>query len=642
MNVFGLWAYDAAWALATAVETTNFPSRSTNISAGAASLERLEVTQSGPELVRKLSGTRFTGLSGDFSLINGQLQSSTFQVVNVNDNGERGVGYWTPKNGLVRNLKSKNASRYATSTASLGTIIWPGDITSAPKGWQIPMSGIKLKILVPVKNGFKEFVNVTYDNSTNTINVTGYCIDVFKAVIDHESLQYTVPYEFYAYANFSYRQLIDQVFLGNYDAAVGDITIRANRSLYVDFTLPYTESGISMIVPIKDNNGAKNTWVFLKPLTLDLWVTIGCFFVFTGFVVWVLEHRINKDFRGPPRHQIGTSFWFSFSTMAFAHRERVVTNLARFVIIIWCFVVLILTQSYTASFSSILTVRQLQPIITDVNLLMKNGDNVGYKSAFIYEMLKERGFQEEKLRKYSTQEELDELLRNGNGNHGISAAFDETPYMKVFLATYCSKYTMVEPTFSTDGFAFIFRKGSSLTRDVSTAITRLHEGAEMQKIEDKWFKKKASCSNPSTTTTSSNSLTLSLDSFWGLFIVAGVASSVALLISAAMFFHEHRHILTSFDPETSFWCRIRVVLRLYDQRDPNWDDYNGTRLQDSVHGKIGAVEPSPNTDDVHSPPRPSSTESHIVIEELGTPADTELCDLNLNGQATQETEYICN
>lgn len=159
----------------------------------------------------------------------------------------------------------------------------------------------------------------------------------------------------------------------------------------------------------------------------------------------------------------------------------------------------------------------------------------------------------------------------------------------------------------------------------------------MQKIEDKWFKKKATCSNPSTTSASSNSLTLSLDSFWGLFIVAGVASSLALLIFAAMFFHEHRHTLTSFDPaETSFWSRIRVVLRLYDQREPNWDDYNGTPLQNSVHAIIGAVEPSPNTNDVHFPPRPSSTESHIAIEELGTPpADTELCDLNLNGQATR-------
>ena len=38
-----------------------------------------------------------------------------------------------------------------------------------------------------------------------------------------------------------------------FDAVVGDITIVAHRSTYVDFTQPYTESGVSMIVPIKDN-----------------------------------------------------------------------------------------------------------------------------------------------------------------------------------------------------------------------------------------------------------------------------------------------------------------------------------------------------------------------------------------------------
>ena len=107
---------------------------------------------------------------------------------------------------------------------------------------------------------------------------------------------------------------------------VGDTTILANRSLYVDFTLPYTESGVSMIVPIVDRR-RKNAWVFLKPLTWDLWVTTSCFFVFIGFVIWVLEHRVNKDFRGPRSHQVGTIFWFSFSTLVFAQSNFSSTSL---------------------------------------------------------------------------------------------------------------------------------------------------------------------------------------------------------------------------------------------------------------------------------------------------------------------------
>ena len=62
------------------------------------------------------------------------------------------------------------------------------------------------------------------------------------------------------------------------------------------------------------------------------------------------------------RHQIN-QFMFIFT------EERVVSNLSRVVVIIWCFVVLILTQSCTVSLTSLLTVQKLQPKITDVNKL---------------------------------------------------------------------------------------------------------------------------------------------------------------------------------------------------------------------------------------------------------------------------------
>lgn len=101
-----------------------------------------------------------------------------------------------------------------------------------------------------------------------------------------------------------------------FDAVVGDTTIGANRSKYVDFTLPYTESGLTMIVLAKNNKG--NAWIFLKPLRLDLWLMTGAAFIFTGAVVWALEHRVNDEFRGPLHNQAGVMLWFSFSTLVFA------------------------------------------------------------------------------------------------------------------------------------------------------------------------------------------------------------------------------------------------------------------------------------------------------------------------------------
>lgn len=49
--------------------------------------------------------------------------------------------------------------------------------------------------------------------------------------------------------------------------------------------------------------------------------------------------------------------------MFFPAEEKVVSNLAWFVVIVWIFVVLILTQTYTASLTSMLTLQKLLPTV---------------------------------------------------------------------------------------------------------------------------------------------------------------------------------------------------------------------------------------------------------------------------------------
>ena len=136
--------------------------------------------------------------------------------------------------------------------------------------------------------------------------------------------------------------------------------------------------------------------------------------------------------------------------------EKVVSNLARFVVIIWIFVVLILTQSYTASLTSLLTVQKLQPTFTDIKQLLLNRENVGYlDGSFVREILTDLGFSEHQLKKYNSPEDCNKLFSEKKADGGIAAAFDEFPYMKFLLTKYCSKYTMIEPTFKTAGFGFV-------------------------------------------------------------------------------------------------------------------------------------------------------------------------------------------
>lgn len=89
-----------------------------------------------------------------------------------------------------------------------------------------------------------------------------------------------------------------------FDAAVGDIAIVKNRTRLVDFSQPYTTTGLVIIAPIK--NSKSSAWVFLKPFTPELWFVTAVSFVMIGVVIWILEHRVNDDFRGPPRKQLVT------------------------------------------------------------------------------------------------------------------------------------------------------------------------------------------------------------------------------------------------------------------------------------------------------------------------------------------------
>ncbi|XP_068652645.1 glutamate receptor 2.8-like [Aristolochia californica] len=570
LSVFGLWAYDTVWALAEAVnkigKTKSGFEKPKGTGDNSTDLASLGVSQIGPKLLEAMMNTRFRGLSGDFQLINWQLQSPAFQIVNIVGKSGRHIGIWRPRYGISRNLSAINMI-YSTSKDDLKVVIWPGDTTEVPKGWEIPTNGKKLRIGVPFKDGFSEFVKVDRDSATNATKVTGFTIDVFNAVL--AELPYALPYEFVPFEGpvgksaGTYNDLIYQVYLQNYDAVVGDVTITANRSLYVDFSLPYTDSGVSMVVPIRDDN-KKNAWVFLKPLSKNLWLMTGAAFIFTGFVVWLLEHRINPEFRGPPSQQAGMIFWFSFSTLVFAHKERVLSNLARFVVIIWVFVVLILTSSYTAGLTSMLTVQQLMPTVTDVNELIKNGDYVGYQQgSFVLGLLKKLKFDESKLRVYNSPDEYAEALSKGSRNGGVAAIFDEIPYIKVFLAQSCNHYTMVGPTYKTDGFGLAFPKGSPLVSDVSTAVLNVTEEPTMVAIEQAWFGQ-STCTD-SAAALHSNSLTL--ESFWGLFLVAGIAAAVALLIFLISFLRKNRHVLLNADSDRSLFQRVFDMVKHFDQRD---------------------------------------------------------------------------
>ncbi|CAM0909125.1 unnamed protein product [Alopecurus aequalis] len=616
-TVMRLWAYDTAWAIASAVEAARVPSppafQTPQQISTMTDLDRLGVSDTGAMLLKAVLATTFDGISGKFKLVDGQLQLQAYEVVNIIGKGAREVGFWTPESGISQGLNPDSAK-------VLKQILWPGEPGSTPKGWTVSPNGRMLRVAVPVKHGFKQFVDVSENSTTGETKITGYCIDVFDEVM--KNLPYPVSYQYVPtnVSSNSYAKLVDMVRDQEVDMVVGDVTIRASRMAGVDFTMPFTESGWSMVVAVE---GTDPKWFFfVSPMSRDLWLASLAFFCFTGFVVWVIEHRVNPEFRGTPWQQFGLIFYFAFSTLVFSHsrilfslssyvlldhawlinqdlcnlsmmisEERLQSNLSRFVVIIWVFVVLILTSSYTASLTSMLTVQKLLPSVsTDVRELQTRGHYIGYQEgSFVKDSLVNMGFDEHRLKLYKTEDEYADALSRGPANGGVAAVFDEIPYLKLFLSKYCEGYKMVGPIYKTDGLGFVFPRDSPMTGDVSRGIVTLAEGEKMCKIEKAWFGDTTTCqsvSSPSLSSSSNSPLTFSR--FGGLFLLTGVASSFMLLVYLATFAYRERRELWAAEATTdsgsmtlSLW-KLRAWLQHYDTKDlrsPTFKTYNEESLR---------------------------------------------------------------
>uniref|UniRef100_A0ACD5XW79 Uncharacterized protein n=1 Tax=Avena sativa TaxID=4498 RepID=A0ACD5XW79_AVESA len=533
-TVSGLYAYDTIWALALAAEMAGFVDSDFGLSVtnnGFTDFDRIDASKPAKKLRDSLLIANFSGMSGKFQIEGMQLVSVNYTIINIVGQKGKVVGFWTPVYGISSSLNMKDG---------LHTVIWPGDNETQPRGWLFPWNKT-LKIGVPVKGGFGELVR--FEDGPK-----GFCIDLFKEVV--ADLPYKVHCDYLPFedrigeSRGTIDELVYKVYLKEFDAVVGDVTILVNRSLYTDFTLPYTESGVRMLVPVLDRR-KKTAWKFLKPLTTDLWLGTGAFVVFTGFVVWCIER--NEQFKGHPSSQIGSVFYFIFSTLVFAHREGMVNNLSRIVVIVWLFVVLILQQSYTASLSSILTVEQLQPTVTSLEEVISKGSHVGYlNDSLLPVLLRSLKIDDSKMIAFDSPEEYNEALSTGK----VAVIVDEIPYLKVFLKKYCHNYTMIGPTYKFDGFGYAFPLGSPLTADISRGILKLESNGRMVELQKALYGEK-SCPDKDDSQTSSS---LTLRSFQGLFIISGACSVLALTLHTVRTIYGNPHGSSSAS-NPSLWRR---------------------------------------------------------------------------------------
>ncbi|KAK9676780.1 hypothetical protein RND81_11G100100 [Saponaria officinalis] len=550
INSYAFYAYDSVMLAAHALETLfsqsgnlSFSSdpRLSSTNGSSLNFSSLRVFQGGEKLLQILAATNFTGVSGHIQFDSDKnVLLPALDIINIVGNRSNKIGYWSNYSGLsviAPEILYRKPANKSASSQQLNGVIWPGQTSKVPRGWVFP-NDKPLRIAVPNRASYKEFVAKNKDPP----GVQGFSIDVFEAALT--LLPYAVPHTYILYGdglrNPNYEDLIYDVSQNKFDAAVGDIAITMNRTRIVDFTQPYIESGLVVVTTVRKVKSS--AWSFLKPFTLQMWLVTGAFFILVGVVVWILEHRINSEFRGPPNQQLLTILWFSFSTMFFSHRENTVSTLGRFVLIIWLFVVLIINSSYTASLTSILTVQQLSSRIDGIDSLVSSSEPIGVQDGSFARdyLVRELNVADSRIKWLKNQEECADALRRGSSNGGVAAIVDELPYVQVLLSYSNCEFQIVGQEFTKSDWGFGFQRDSPLGVDLSTAVLQLSENGELQRLHEKWLSHQT-CSSQS----SADDSRLSLKSFWGLFLICGATCVLAL----AIFFIKVYSQYTRYVPE---------------------------------------------------------------------------------------------
>ncbi|KAK6946659.1 Receptor, ligand binding region [Dillenia turbinata] len=504
-GIFAVQAYDAVWTVGLA-------------SIGGSG--SISTDMRGQNLLEKILESDFNGLTSQIQFIDQKLPATKiFGVINIVGRSYRELGFWSENMGFSETVEmgAKNFS----SMENLEPVIWPKGPKTTPKGWTFPISSsATLRIGVPTST-FKQFVTVEKDNSPHQgNNYTGFSIEVFKAAIEY--LPYPLPYEFVNFTG-SYDDLVQSIYLKEFDAVVGDVAIISKRYKWAEFSHPYTEPGLLLVSPVRLQTRDK-AWLFMRPFTITMWLLTGIINIFNGFVVWFIERNHCPELKGPLLNQIGTLLWLAFNTLFSLHGEKMHSNLSRMAMVVWLFVALVITQSYTASLTSMLTLQKFEATVKDVEVLKATQAPVGYGKgsyveAYLIDVL---GFNSKLLTNYRTPEEYDQAFRN----QSIKAAFIEAPLATVFLTKYCKGYTHSGPSFKIGGFGYAFPSGSQFVPDMSEAILKLSEQGRLRELENGMIASETCVDEDSIKDYS----TLSLNSFWLLFMISIGSSTMALII----------------------------------------------------------------------------------------------------------------
>ena len=306
---------------------------------------------------------------------------------------------------------------------------------------------------------------------------TGFSIDLWNAVA--QSLKVDTAWVEVATVG----DQLQAVKNGKADAAIAAITITKERENVIDFTQPYFDSGLQILVHEQAGNH------FLDVFDSVPWGTIalllGVFLLvmlFMAHVLWIVERRSTECFRKGYLQAIGEGMWavaLIVATGEHGDREAPRTVKRLIVFCMWLLGVVLIAQ-LTATVSSTQTVDRLNSKIRGpADLAGKTIATVRGTVAADY--LNEQGLL---YMEVANAEEGCDLVAKGE----VQALVFDAPTLQ-YLATRRGNGVLrvVGPIFAAQKYGIAVADGSPLRKRINKALLEMYEDGRYRALYNKWF-----------------------------------------------------------------------------------------------------------------------------------------------------------
>ncbi len=265
------------------------------------------------------------------------------------------------------------------------------------------------------------------------------------------------------------------------DVAIGAIAVTQEGEQIVDFSLPYFDSGLRIMVLARYEAGVVSTLRSIPWIAIGRLLAVAIVIIFLlANVLWLIDRRRNREPSRGYLSTIGEELWGAMLVVATLNVERDAPGIKRVTILLMWLIGVVMIAQLTATVTSVQTVARLQSTI-------RGPDDLPGKTIASVPGTVAGGYLTERGLPFTTVTYGPDGIRMLTRGEVQALVFDAATLQYWAAKQGKGIVQVVGPTFRPQKYAIAVAVGSALRKQINRALLEIYADGTYEKIYSAWF-----------------------------------------------------------------------------------------------------------------------------------------------------------